>query len=86
MSEAPPPKTITTARGYTRTVTARLIAWRCEWCSNEEEEYRYPGPTPRYCSDKCRHEAQNSLAAGDMRRRRAARPPSRRGPGRPRTL
>lgn len=102
ISDPPPPKVITTARGYTRTVHARLVTWRCEWCTAcdgcEVTEWRYPGPLPRYhdpvcpgCGQACKREAQNALAAGLMRRRRQAeedRAPyaRRRGPGRPRKL
>jgi hypothetical protein len=85
---APTPKTITTARGYTRTIQARRVAWRCEWCSVEHEEWRYPGPIPRYCAG-CKQAAQNSLAAGQQRRKRQAaqdtHPWGRRPVGRPRT-
>ena len=83
-----PPKTITTARGYTRTIQARRVQWRCEWCSVEHDEWRYPGPIPRYC-DGCKQAAQNSLAAGAMRRKRQAEqdahPWGQRPVGRPRT-
>jgi hypothetical protein len=84
---APPPKVITTARGYTRTIHARRVQWRCEWCSAEHDEWRYPGPVPRYC-DGCKQAAQNSLAAGAIRRRRQAEqeqhPVRKRPVGRPR--
>jgi hypothetical protein len=84
---APPPKTIVTARGYTRTIRARRVQWRCEWCSAEHEEWRYPGPVPRYCAG-CKRDAQNSIDASRMRRKRQAEqdayPWGRRPAGRPR--
>ncbi len=87
--DAPPPKIITTERGYTRTINARRVTWRCEWCSAEHDEWRYPGPIPRYC-DECRQPAQNSMQAGLMRRKRKAEIDAhpfshRRGPGRPKS-
>ena len=72
MSEAEeslPPRVITTKRGYTRTVTARTVSFRCEWCSRERTVLQYSGPLPRYCPE-CKHDAQNSLARTLMRRRR----------------
>lgn len=88
--EPPPPKVLTLPGGYTRTITARRVNWRCEWCSAEHEEWRYPGPLPRYC-EECRRPAQNAMAAGAMRRKRQAEhdaaPYARqRPPGRPRTV
>ncbi len=47
----------------------RPVTYRCEWCGQERTEARAPGPPPRYCPE-CKHEAQNALAAGRMRRRR----------------
>lgn len=47
----PPPKVITTSRGYTRTLHARLVSFRCEWCSQEREVWQYPGAAPRYCEE-----------------------------------
>ena len=93
-NEEPPPKVITMPGGYTRTAHARLVTWRCEWCTAcdgcETTEWRYPGPLPRYhdlcpvCGQACKREAQNSLAAGGMRRKRAADNRRRRPVGRPR--
>jgi hypothetical protein len=48
----------------------RPITYRCEWCSILRTELRALGPTPRYCSPECKHEAQNALAAGRVRRMR----------------
>lgn len=71
----------------------RQVTYRCEWCREDRTELRMPGPLPRYCSDACRHEAQNALAAGRMHRKRARdagkdpefepRRPRGRPPGRP---
>ena len=54
-----------------RTITPRPVTFRCEWCGEESTELRYPGPVPRYHAG-CKHEAQNALAAGRVRRMRAA--------------
>ncbi len=81
-----PPKQIPGKGGTLRTVHARPVTWRCEWCSQETTDWRYPGPLPRY-HDACRQDAQNSLAAGAARRKRQAEreahPWGRRRPGRP---
>ena len=68
--EAPPPKLVTTARGYTRTLHARLVGFRCEWCSEEREVWQYPGAAPRYCGE-CRKAAQQAMNAARQREKRA---------------
>lgn len=68
---APPPKVVTTARGYTRTLHARQVRFRCEWCSEEHAVWQYPGPAPRYCGAACRTEARRALNAGRQREKRA---------------
>ncbi len=55
-----------------RTIRSRPVTYRCEWCGEEKTEERYPGPAPKYCSEACKHEAQNALAAARMRKRRSA--------------
>ena len=70
------------------TRSPREVTYICEWCSEERTELRPPGPQPRYCSTVCRHEAQNALAKGRMRRlreRQAAQVPwwTKRPRGRP---
>ena len=43
----------------------------CEWCSREYDVMRTGrGRPPPYCSEACKHEAQNALAAGRMHRHR----------------
>lgn len=87
--EAPPPKVVTTARGYTRTIQARLVEFRCEWCSSEQQVWQYPGAAPRYCSVSCHKEAGRVMNAARQRERRERkrRPYGRRRPvGRPRQL
>ena len=86
--EGPPPQVVRTARGYTRTLQARLVGFRCEWCSAEREVWQYPGPPPRYCAE-CRPEAQQALNAARQREKREReRSPYawRRPVGRPRQL
>ncbi len=68
-STAPPPKVVTTARGYTRTLYARLVLFRCEWCSREQKVWQYPGASPRYC-EECREEAQQSMNSARQREKR----------------
>ena len=84
--EPPPPKVVRTARGYTRTLQARRVGFRCEWCSTEQEVWHYPGPPPRYCVE-CRPAAQQALNAARQREKRARAPNAsggRRPVGRPR--
>ena len=50
----------------------REVTYICEWCSQKRTELRPPGPLPRYCPEH-KHEAQNALAGGRMRRMRAGR-------------
>ncbi len=57
-----------------RTITTRAVTFRCEWCGEEHTQQRYPGPRPRYCSDQCKKDAQNALAAARMRRHRDRKP------------
>ena len=43
----------------------------CEWCGNPYAVVRKGrGRPPSYCSDTCRHEAENSIEAARMRRKR----------------
>lgn len=84
----PPPKVVGTARGYTRTLHARLVTFRCEWCSGEREVWQYPGAAPRYC-EGCREEARQAMNSARQRekreRERQAAPYMRAQPvGRPR--
>ena len=65
----PPPKVIATARGYTRTLHARLVSFRCEWCSQELEVWQYPAAAPRYC-EGCREEAQQAMNTARQREKR----------------
>lgn len=90
-SEQPPTKVVTTSRGYTRTLHARLVCFRCEWCSQEREVWQYPGAAPRYC-EECRAQAQQSMNSARQREKRererernANRYATRRAVGRPRT-
>ncbi len=60
----------------------------CEWCSREytPQQTGRGRPSP-YCSETCKHEAQNSLARTRMahlrERRREAEPWARKPRGRP---
>ncbi len=47
----------------------------CEWCGNPYTFIRKGrGRPPSYCSDVCRHEAENSIEAARMRRKRQRKP------------
>ena len=86
LDEAPPPKVVTTNRGYTRTLHARVVSFRCEWCSTEQQVWQYPGAAPRYCA-ACRGAAQQAMNTARQREKRArdTRPYAyRRAVGRPR--
>jgi hypothetical protein len=69
LEQGPPPKVVTTDRGYTRTLHARLVSFRCEWCSEEREVWQYPGAAPRYC-EGCREEAQRAMNTARQREKR----------------
>ena len=89
MTESRKPKAKTvdvispSGRQLKRRIPAHKVTWSCQWCGTEHETWQYTGPAPRYCAE-CRTPAQNAQAAALMRQRRAAGPPSRRRPGRPR--
>jgi len=81
------PEQIINIAPHCRTLTARAVTYRCEWCSQERTELRYPGPSPRYCPG-CKLQAQNSMAARRMRAMRERMHPRtgwERGRGRPKT-
>ncbi len=83
----PPPRSeqIINVAPHRRTLTERAVTYRCEWCSQERTELRYPGPSPRYCLE-CKQQAQNSMAARRMRQMRERLRPQtgwERGRGRP---
>jgi len=88
--QPPPPQPQQRSIGiaqHRRTIKQREVTYRCEWCSQERTEFRYPGPLPRYCCPDCRCLAQNRIAAQRMKAMRKRKNPTprgwRRGPGRP---
>jgi hypothetical protein len=43
---------------YQRTIRTRAVTFTCQRCGRMVTQQRFPGPTPRYCSDGCRYWAQ----------------------------
>ncbi len=66
---------------YTRTLKQREVTYTCQfpYCGQTVTEYRYPGPTPRYCpeckqkQERWRREDDRDAAAARMRRLRDQR-------------
>jgi hypothetical protein len=50
---------------YSRMLTTRLVTFTCRQCGQQVSQQRFPGPTPRYCSEACKQEA---LRAGTLAR------------------
>jgi len=42
---------------YERTVTSRPVTFTCLYCEQTVTQERMPGPSPAYCSDRCRLDA-----------------------------
>jgi len=42
----------------TRLVQEKLVSFDCVICHTHVEELRLPGPQPKYCSDRCRKDAE----------------------------
>jgi hypothetical protein len=66
---------------HTRTLKQRAVTYTCEfpYCGRTVTEFRYPGPTPRYCPackqtwERWRREEDRAAAAARMRRLRDQR-------------
>lgn len=56
---------------YTRTIATRPVTFTCEHCTRTVTQQRFPGPTPRYCGDWCRRQAQRTRTRERVRRHRA---------------
>jgi hypothetical protein len=58
---------------YHRTISSRPITFVCSVCRQKVTQERLPGPTPSYCSDICKDEAQRQKTLERVRRLRAER-------------
>jgi hypothetical protein len=58
---------------YTRTIHLRPVTFTCAQCGETVTQMRYPAPTPIYCNDDCKGEAQNEKAKVRVQRMRARR-------------
>ncbi len=58
---------------YCRTIETRLVTFTCAECTRTVTQQRFPGPTPRYCGDWCRYQAQRARTRGRVREHRARR-------------
>lgn len=45
-------------RPITRLVPEKLVSFDCVVCGKHVEQMRLPGPKPKYCSDRCRKDAE----------------------------
>lgn len=55
---------------YGRIVYRRSVTFTCQRCSTTVTEQRFPGPTPRYCSEACANEARREQTRQRVRRLR----------------
>jgi|SRR2546421_3245845 len=58
---------------YQRTLHTRLITFTCAICGKEVTQHRFPGSTPRYCSEECQKEGFRIKNCEGARRRRQTR-------------
>lgn len=62
-----------TARTYTRTITTKLVTFKCVFCGTTVTQQRYPSPKRMYCSDSCKRETQKKQTKIRVQRLRASR-------------
>ncbi len=65
---------------YTRTLSTREVVFTCVRCQQEQREWRYPGPLPKYCPS-CKQqvaEEREALRVQNQRERRQAEAAQRR--------
>jgi LuxR family transcriptional regulator, maltose regulon positive regulatory protein len=62
---------------YERTVAMREVSFTCIVCQKQVTQLRYPGPSPRYCSEDCRAERANILNQERVRKQREKRQAAR---------
>jgi len=56
---------------YCRTIATRPVTFTCAGCTRTVTQQRFPGPTPRYCDDWCRVQAERLRTRERVRRHRA---------------
>ena len=56
---------------YCRTIETRPVTFTCAGCTRTVTQQRFPGPTPRYCGDWCRVQAERLRTRERVRRHRA---------------
>ena len=56
---------------YRRTIQTRPVTFICHYCERTVTQQRFPGPTPRYCGDWCRYQAQRAGTRARVQRFRA---------------
>lgn len=56
---------------YQRTISTRLVTFTCVKCGAVITEQRFPGPSPRYCSEACKQEAGQAATLARVQRFRA---------------
>jgi hypothetical protein len=55
---------------YERVLHTRAVTFTCQRCGTTVTEQRFPGPTPRYCSEVCAQEARREQTRWRVRRLR----------------
>jgi len=58
---------------YRRIIETRPVTFTCAGCARTVTQQRFPGPTPRYCGDWCRDQAQRTRTRERVRQHRARR-------------
>lgn len=53
---------------YRRTIQTRPVMFTCQRCGRTVTQQRFPGPTPHYCGDWCRVQAQRARARERVQR------------------
>ena len=61
-----------TDTAYRRMIATREIAFTCVRCHQLQREWRYPGPTPKYCPP-CRQQVAEEREALRVQRQREKR-------------
>jgi len=56
---------------YCRTIETRPVTFTCAGCTRTVTQQRFPGPTPRYCDDWCRVQAERLRTRERVRHHRA---------------
>jgi hypothetical protein len=59
--------------GYQRTIRRRPVSFTCATCGRTVTQWRFPSPTPSYCSEPCRTEARRRSIRESVRRHREAK-------------